>query len=241
MLPRLLARPQVSGVRVGRIVAVETDGRVLVDYPGNPFGPLVARVTASVKPAAIQRALDRGSEVLLAFGGKDEDGPILFDVVRAPSRPSPRSEPPAPIGPTEVPPSAVSAGAARLGQIVAVQDDAVLVDFNGNPAGPLPARTTVPLRNLKDAVLLQFLPDGSPVIAGQLFAGVPVEATGVPEADVVLKGKRVRIEAETEIVLTAGETRIHLDSRGKAVTTADQVVSRARGANKVQGGSVQLN
>ena len=48
----------------------------------------------------------------------------------------------------------------------------------------------------------------------------------------VLKGRRVRIEAETEVVLTAGQTQIHLDARGKAVTTADQVVSRAPGRTR---------
>jgi hypothetical protein len=99
----------------------------------------------------------------------------------------------------------------------------------------------VPLRNLKDAVLLEFLPGGEPVIVGQFFVGVPIEEAGVEGGEVVLKGRSVRIEAETEVILTAGGTQIHLDARGKAVTTADQVVSRARGANKVQGGSVQLN
>ena len=34
---------------------------------------------------------------------------------------------------------------------------------------------------------------------------------------------------------------IALDARGKAVTTAESIVSRARGTNKVQGGSVHLN
>jgi hypothetical protein len=85
------------------------------------------------------------------------------------------------------------------------------------------------------------LPGGEPVIVGQFFAGVPIEETGAEGADLVLKGRSVRIEAEAEVILTAGETQIHLDARGKAVTTSDQIVSRARGANKVQGGCVQLN
>jgi hypothetical protein len=122
-----------------------------------------------------------------------------------------------------------------------VCDGIAHVDFEGNKAGPRPARTTVPLRNLKDEVLIFVLPDGGAVIVGQLYAAVPIEAPGGADADITLKGNRVRIEAETELVLVSGSCQIHLDSRGKAITTADHVVSRARGANKVQGGSVQLN
>jgi hypothetical protein len=66
-------------------------------------------------------------------------------------------------------------------------------------------------------------------------------AEGGQGAEVVLSGSRVKIEADVELILQAGACRITLDGRGKAVTTADQIVSRARGANKVQGGSVQLN
>jgi hypothetical protein len=51
----------------------------------------------------------------------------------------------------------------------------------------------------------------------------------------------VVIEADVELVLKAGPCSLHFDARGKAVTTADQIVSRARDTNKVQGGSVQLN
>jgi hypothetical protein len=242
MLPRLLSRTQQSGVRVGRVVAVAADGRPLVDYPGNAFGPLPARVTASVKAAAVKRALENGLEVLLAIGSGGTDGPILFDVVRARQRRSTSKERRiAPVAPESSPRTLANAGGACLGRIVAVQDGIVGVDFVGNPAGPVAARTTVPLRNLKDPVLLQLLPGGEPVIVGQIFEGAPVEVSGAAEADVVLKGRRVRIEAETELLLVTGQSKIHLDAHGKVVTTADKVVSRARGANKVQGGSVQLN
>jgi len=241
MLLRLVSRPQLSGVRVGRVIAVQTNGQPLVDYPGNAFGPLAARTTASVRPAVLQRVLERGGEVLLAFGGPDSASPILFDVVRERS-PRPvkvaRQTPESPPGSA---PKATEAGSPRLGRIVGIQDGAVLVDFEGNAGGPRPARTTVPLRNLKDAVLLQFLPGEEPVVVGQLFDEVRVEESGGAGADVVLKGQRVRIEAETEVELVAGGSKIRLDARGKAETTADQVVSRARGANKVQGACVQLN
>jgi hypothetical protein len=237
-LPRLLNRPQFTGVRIGRIVALQANGKPLVDYPGNAFGPVAARVTASVKPTAVRRALERGGEVLLAFGSHNAGEPILFDVVRE------RSPRPAKVTKrTRVPAPAASAqtGSACLGRIVAVQGGEVCVDYDGNETGPMRARATVPLRNLNDAVLLQFLAGGEPVIVGQLYPKVLIEADGGAGADVVLKGRRVRVEAETEIELVAGGSKMQLDARGKVVTTAEQVVSRARGANKVQGGCVQLN
>jgi hypothetical protein len=223
-------------------VGIEPNGRVLVDYAGNPFGPVAARVTASLKPAAVRRALEKDCEVLLVFGGQNPNQPILFDVVRARLSRSANVEPPTPSTTTDASPPVIHTGVGcRLGRIVALKDDAVLVDYEGNPSGPLPARTTAALRNLKDPILLQFLTTGEPIIVGQVFTGVPVEESGAAEADLVLKGRRVHIEAQGELVLVAGRTKIHLDAKGKAVTTADQIVSRAQGANKVQGGSVQLN
>lgn len=101
------------------------------------------------------------------------------------------------------------------------------------------ARTTVPLHSLDDEVLVLRLADGRHVVIGQLLPCVPVR--GEQDGDLLLKGQRVRIEAGVELVLQAGACRLQLDARGKAVTTADQIVSRARGANKVQGGTVHLN
>jgi hypothetical protein len=57
----------------------------------------------------------------------------------------------------------------------------------------------------------------------------------------VLRAKSIRIEAEDDVVIAAGASKMHLDARGKVVTTADHVVSRARAVNKVQGGCVKLN
>ena len=245
----LRARPKITGVQVGRILGLQAGGRALVDFPGNPFGPVAARPTASLARGALRRAAARHAEVLLAFEGNDPGRPILFDIVEArgarPKAAAGSAVRPRPAGVAEAPPGLGGddnpAPAGRLGRIVAVRDGTVFVDYYGNPAGPRPARTTVPLRNLKDEVLLLLLPGGEPVIVGQVFAAAPMEAPGSEDADVLVKGRSVRIEASAEVVLVAGGCKVHLDARGRATTTADQVVSRARGANKVQGGSVQLN
>jgi hypothetical protein len=137
-------------------------------------------------------------------------------------------------------PEAVSPG-ALLADIVSFCDGKVTIDFPGNSDGPLFARSTVALRNLKDKVLIVRLPDGEPLIVGQIYSSIPILDIEEESSDVFIKGRRVRIETGSDLVLIAGSTKVHLDARGKLVTSADQIVSRARFTNKLQGGSVQIN
>jgi hypothetical protein len=130
---------------------------------------------------------------------------------------------------------------ARLANIVSFCDGIVTIDFEGNSDGPRSALSTVRLRNLVDKVLVVFLPNGEPLIVGQVYPFVPIVDGENENSDVLIRGRRVRIEAENELVLIAGRTKIHLDARGKVVTSADQVVSRARSTNRLQGGNVQIN
>jgi hypothetical protein len=111
----------------------------------------------------------------------------------------------------------------------------------GSETSQLKVRSAITLRNLKDPVVVLLLEEHPSVIIGQLYDQVPIEPSGGSDADVVLKGARVLIEADIELVLKSGACRIQLDAHGKAVTVANQIVSRARETNKVQGGSVQLN
>jgi hypothetical protein len=240
----LQARPRLSGSRLGTIVAIEPGP--IVDFPGNPLGPQRARFAASLTADTMSAACSTNLPVLLVFENDDPSRPVIIDVVvehaaaastgeavsldDSPRRDQGESHSTAPVG-----------AAAVLARILGVEEGVVMVEdiAHGGPA--LAARTTIPLRNLKDPVVVLRFDDGSAVIVGQVYPCVPMEPAGAEGADVVLKGSRVRIEADVELVLTAGGCRVQLDARGKAVTTADQIVSRARGANKVQGGSVQLN
>ena len=122
---------------------------------------------------------------------------------------------------------------AQLASIVSVCDGTVNVDFPGNRNGPRPARSTAPLRNLIDKVLIVLLANGEPLIVGQVYDSIPIIDVADETADVFIKGRRVRIETESDLVIVAGSTRIHLDVRGKIVTSADQIVSRARSTNRV--------
>ena len=130
---------------------------------------------------------------------------------------------------------------ARLAHIVPTADGTIKIDFPGNAKGPSLALSTIRLRNLRDKVLIVTLPDGEPVIVGQVYDSISLGEGDDKDTDVVIKGRRVRIETGSDIVLVAGSSRVHLDSRGKLVASADQIVSRARGTNKIQGGNVQIN
>jgi hypothetical protein len=238
----LEAMPRVSGSRIGALVAMERGP--IVDFTGNPFGPQPARVVASLTAHTLSAALDAHLPVLLIFENEDPTCPVIVDVVISHASSShsrdtlPERTAPAQVGAER---HEQPAGAARLARILGVEDDVVLVDDGAEMTTPVRARTAVALRNLKDPVVLLSFANGLSVIVGQLYPSVRVEPAGGEGADVLLKGTRVRIEADVELVLKSGACVVQLDARGKAVTSADQIVSRARGANKVQGGSVQLN
>jgi hypothetical protein len=241
----LQAKPRMSGSRVGTIVAIEP--RAVVDFRGNPFGPQRARIAASLTAEMISTACAANLPVLLVFEDDDPARPVIVDVVvdqpldgtdrrlAIPNDEHRDLERTVAGGDAEV----CSAGLAR---IVGIEAEVVMVErVDDATALPFGAKTAITLRNLKDPVVLLDLADGSSVIVGQVRPAVTVEPEGGSGAEVLLKGSTVRIEADIELILTAGACRVELDARGKAITTADHIVSRARGANKVQGGSVQLN
>jgi Domain of unknown function (DUF6484) len=71
--------PRIEGVRVGTIVKVEESGQVLVDFPGNPEGPVAARLASAFGVKKLKRAVASGHEVLLAFENNDPGLPIVID------------------------------------------------------------------------------------------------------------------------------------------------------------------
>lgn len=71
-----------------------------------------------------------------------------------------------------------------------------------------------------------------PLILGLVRAPVPVA-----EAD----GERVVIEGRREVVLRCGKASITLTPDGGITLRGGRILSRADGANRVQGASVQLN
>jgi len=72
---------EIKGIRIGSIVRIDNDHSVCVDFPGNPAGPLQARLTGTM--ANHLRSLDVSDlpPVMLAFEEGNPDRPIIVDVV----------------------------------------------------------------------------------------------------------------------------------------------------------------
>lgn len=132
-----------------------------------------------------------------------------------------------------------------------------LVDYPGNPRGPVEARSVVggPRSGDDDSpesipVLLLF-ENGDltlPIIVGfihdTLYPTAPHEEVILSmerPRDVVLDGKRMIFEAKEEIMLRCGKSSVTLRKDGEIVVKGTQIISRASGRHKIKGGSVSIN
>lgn len=136
------------------------------------------------------------------------------------------------------------AGFTQLGQC--------LVDFPENTCrDPVPARSVVALgagELGKDVVLVFERGDPrKPIVMGVLQsvdkAGArPTVGLGPSEAvQAEIDGETVKLTARSQIVLRCGEASITLTRAGKVLISGSYVLSRSTGANKLKGGSIQLN
>ena|SRR3974377_178929 len=126
-----------------------------------------------------------------------------------------------------------------LGRIVrSSPDDMPMVDYPGNPAGPLLARiaTEMPSAPIETwpPVLLAF-ENGDPrlpIIIGFVRKKINRERRRVP---------KLVFEAEDEVLLQCGKSSVLLRRDGKIIIKGGDIVSRASGSNKVRGATVRLN
>lgn len=88
----------ITSPRAGRLVGHNEQGRLLVDFAGNAFGPLRARTTVVLAPHELQRAVQEQCPVLLLFEEGDPGRPIVVGLLRDEV---PVSEPAAPKLPNE--------------------------------------------------------------------------------------------------------------------------------------------
>ena len=72
-----------------------------------------------------------------------------------------------------------------------------------------------------------------------LITGLVQSVTAAAEARV--DGKRVVITGDEEVELRCGEASITLSRSGKLVIRGAYVETRAKGTNRIKGGSVQIN
>jgi hypothetical protein len=66
-------------VKVGNLVEVTPDRRVIVDYPQNPIGPTAARLAVTMRSRDLKEVLP--VEVLLLFESDDPHLPIVVGIV----------------------------------------------------------------------------------------------------------------------------------------------------------------
>ncbi|MEX1363243.1 MAG: DUF6484 domain-containing protein [Nannocystaceae bacterium] len=129
------------------------------------------------------------------------------------------------------------------------EQDRLLVDYPGNPFGAIRARTTVVLTpaelsralDQRHPVLLLFEDGdpGRPIIVGLLHDRAPEPAR--PPVEVEADGRRVLVEAEDELVLRCGQASLVLRRNGRVLVRGTYVETRAKGVNRIKGGSVQIN
>ncbi|MCH9686575.1 MAG: hypothetical protein K0V04_34400 [Deltaproteobacteria bacterium] len=139
----------------------------------------------------------------------------------------------------------------RSGWLVGLNDQGrLLVDFPGNPFGPLRARTTIVLapEDLQRAIsehcaallLFEDGDPGRPIVVGLLHDKVPA-APATPPVEVEADGRRVEVEAADELVLRCGQASLVLRRNGRVIIRGTYVETRSKGVNRIKGGSVQIN
>lgn len=136
-----------------------------------------------------------------------------------------------------------------IGRVVGFADDSPLVDYPANPAGaPLPALATaaVPADAAGRAVALLFIAGdpARPLILGLVHgAESSIQQTGEAPAPVStrLDDETITLTAERELVLKCGRASITLTRAGKVLIRGAYLLSRSSGANRIKGGSVQIN
>ena len=134
-----------------------------------------------------------------------------------------------------------------------------LVDHPGNPHGPLPARSSVPLdrealtraaRERQGAILL--FENGDPGLP--LLLGLIHTPSETPLLDAVLEppleevpleahvdGQRVVIEGRDEVVLRCGKASLTLRRNGQVLLRGINIRTEADEVHKIKGGKVQIN
>lgn len=150
---------------------------------------------------------------------------------------------------TAQPLAAVDFRAAVVGRLLGLleggQVPLVALSEAAEGAG-LRARSTMDLHHahVGCSVLLMFEQGDPqrPIVVGVLHpATVPPRTPGPARLEVRYDGGRVLLSADTELMLRCGRAQLTLRQDGRVEVHGETIVSRAAGANKVQGGSVQLN
>ena len=129
-----------------------------------------------------------------------------------------------------------------IGVLLGFDAGVPLVVFPGNPRDTaLPARSLADLTSAMIGAEVALLFEGGeamrPLIVGQIVE--PARKSSSP--NVVRDGERVRITGEERIELRCGKATIIMEKDGHITIRGTYVTSHASAANRIRGGSVNLN
>jgi len=117
----------------------------------------------------------------------------------------------------------IDCDAGRLARAIEQGQSAVLAFENGDGSLPIVLGIVSPLQPTA----------APPAPAGSEYSGIAVEA----DAD----GRRVRLEAQEEVVLQCGLSSITLKRNGKVIIRGSYIETYASGTNRIKGGNVRIN
>ena len=122
-----------------------------------------------------------------------------------------------------------------------------LVVFPGNTcAAGLVARSSALLSRSDEgrevALMFENGDAARPLIIGRIQHPEELRETGTPApVTAQVDGERLEFKADKEIVFRCGKASITLTRAGKVLIRGAYVLSRSSGANRIKGGSVQIN
>lgn len=161
-----------------------------------------------------------------------------------PKRPHPHPSTPQPAASTE----AIPVG-ARIGRVVALADGGVpMIEFSGNPHGPLPARLALALADgdrlaaqwQDTEVLIVFIGQDlrQPVITGLLSTGLDDAMYRREDWDGF---RALNLRAREELTLRCGDAKIVLQQDGKITIVGKNILARAFERHRIRGATVEIN
>ena len=129
-------------------------------------------------------------------------------------------------------------------------EDGLVVDYPGNPAGPRQAVSIVALSEeelsaivaSRQPLVIAFTSEGSPIVMGVVQ---PVPSRKSERANektkAVVDGEEVVLEGSERVELRCGKASIVLTKAGKVLIQGTYLSSRSSGAQRIRGGSVEVN
>ncbi|TKB14658.1 MAG: hypothetical protein E5V75_18760 [Mesorhizobium sp.] len=129
-----------------------------------------------------------------------------------------------------------------IGVFLGFGQDAPLVVFPGNPnETAMPARSLAELTSdmigAEVALLFQDGDPSRPLIVGRIIE--PQRKVSAPQ--VFRDGERVRIVGDERVELRCGKASIIMEKDGRITIRGTYLTSHASAANRIRGGSVNLN